>query len=175
LKEIEEEVRDSVLEEEEGAVSEKEKLISLGFQQQDGGFVVRAGTLKAHVKDCALQLHRAKVVKITSFRSKIANWAQVAPYWLSIKKDGDGVVKEPDGDFTQAVHTMTRSGPINALKRIYYIDKPTIEADILLLENPEISIEHLRSIFEYGSVHGYGGERGMGEGRYKFELIKNMK
>lgn len=168
LKEIAQEVRDTVMEEEETV--DKEQLISLGFQQQDGELVLRAGTLKAHIKDCALQLYRAKTITVKSFRSKVANWVYVAPYWLFIRRADSKAVKEPDGEFTQSVHTMTRTGPINALKRIYYVDRPVVEAEIKLLANPEITVEHLKSIFEYGSVHGYGGERGMGEGQYQYEI-----
>jgi len=173
LEKIAKEVRATVMEEAETV--DKEGLISLGFQQQDDGLVLRAGTLKAHIKDCSLQLFRAKIVKITSFRSKVANWVYISPYWLSILKANGEAVNEPDGEFTQSVHTMTRTGPINALKRIYYVDKPIVEAEIKLVTNPEISIDHLEAIFEYGSMHGYGGERGMGEGQYQFSIKKAVK
>jgi len=73
LEEIEKEVLSTVMEKEvfDGNLPEEEKAVALGFQMDNNEFAVRAGTLKAHIKDCALQLARAKVIKITAFRSKI--------------------------------------------------------------------------------------------------------
>lgn len=176
LDEIEKEVRDTTSYYKQEVfgedLPEDEKAVALGFQMVDGEFVLRAGTVKAHIKDCALQLSRSKTVKVVAFRSKIANWLHVEPYWLHILgPDGKTPITKPGGAFTQPVHTMTRSGPINALKLIYYVENPVVKARVKMLRNPEIGLGELEAIFEYGGIHGYGGERGMGEGRYQYALL----
>jgi hypothetical protein len=35
-----------------------------------------------------------------------------------------------------------------------------------------VSQDDLEAVFTYGATHGYGGERGDGEGRYEFEISK---
>ena len=160
LEEIEEEVL--------ATIQETEERTTLGFQQDKGDLFVRAGTIKAHLKDCANQIK--DIVGIKALRSKVANkvFVDLDPVFI-LRQDG-ATVEEPDGEFERAVHVMTAQGPRNALKRIKYVERPVLKFTLCLLKDKEITGEVLRSIFEYGSIHGYGGERGMGEGRYIFEV-----
>jgi hypothetical protein len=161
VEEIEQEVLDSI--------QETEERTTLGFQDQDGVLVVRGGTIKAHLKDCANQVKDALKPQIKAFRAKVANKVYVDEYWIPIMRR-DEFVTEPDGSFEQPVHVMTAMGPRNALKQIQYVEKPVLSFTLKLLPDKEVTADALRSVFEYGSVHGYGGERGMGEGRYRFTM-----
>ena len=49
-----------------------------------------------------------------------------------------------------------------------------VQAVDLIEGKPAISKADLESIFEYGGVHGYAGERGDGEGRY-FATVQEVK
>lgn len=68
---------------------------------------------------------------------------------------------------------MTPQGPRSALKRNDYVLKPTIHATLLVLTKDSFVTEaRIRALFEYGSVKGFGAERGLGHGRYTFTLEK---
>ena len=162
IEEIEKEVLDSI--------EESEEKTTLGFQKNGDGYFVRGGTIKAHLKDCANQIKDAIKPKIKAFRAKVANKVYVNEYCVYITRDGKNIT-ETDGTFEQPVHVMTMQGPRNALKVINYIEKAELVFTIRILNDKEIGIEQIKQIFEYGSIHGYGGERGMGEGRYNFEIM----
>jgi len=161
LKEIEEEVL--------ATIEQDEERTTLGFQSDDQGFFVRGGTVKAHLKDCANQIK--DIMRIKAFRAKIANKLYLREYRVYLLKDGQPV-KESDGSFVQTVHVMTPQGPRTGLKTIHYVERPSLQFVLQLLEDSEVKPETITRIFEYGSVHGYGGERGMGEGRYSYQLEK---
>ena len=165
------------LEEEVAAsVDNVEERITLGFQVDGSGLFVRNGTLKAHLKDCGDQVK--KYLDIKALRSKIANRVFVEPYRLFLMHSPDGpgsvprVIEKEDGEFERAVHVMTPLGPRNALKRIRFVYGPSIAATLRVLTDTEITENVLRTVLDYGSVHGYGGERGMGEGRYTYTLVE---
>jgi len=61
-------------------------------------------------------------------------------------------------------------GPRDALKTVQFINQPTVKFRLRLLKDSEITPEVIERVFEYGATHGYGGERGMGEGRYSFKI-----
>jgi len=175
IEEIEQEVLESI----EGV----EERTTLGFQHDsDGLLFVRSGTIKAHVKDCANQIK--DVLKISALKSKVANKVYVVedPVYILRKKPppaGSGItepiymeVTEEDGEFERAVHVMTARGPRNALKRVRFITSPVLSFTLKVLQDKEVTEKVLRAIFEYGGLHGYGGERGMGEGRYKAVITR---
>ena len=161
MDEIEKEVLDSI--------EESEEKTTLSFQQNGNGMYVRGGTIKAHLKDCANQIKDAIKPKIKAFRSKVANKVYIDEYVVHLLKDGKPV-KESDGAFEQPVHVMTMQGPRNALKVINFIENVEMTFTLGILHDKEITIDRIREVFEYGSIHGYGGERGMGEGRYGFTI-----
>jgi hypothetical protein len=167
LDELEEDVLASI-----EAVEER---TTLGFQQDDQGLFMRAGTIRAHLKDCSNQIR--DYLGVTALRSKLANRVFVEPDPLHIHKNG-GIVQSHDGEFERAVHVMTAQGPRNALKKIRYVEKPTLTCTLRVLEGPwkrtegkSLSTQEvLQAILEYGGFHGYSGERSMGEGRYTCTL-----
>jgi len=160
MAEVDPEVEAEVVE----TIDEAQTKVTLGFQKDESGLFVRGGTVKAHIKDCANQIKES--VKIKNFRSKVANKVYVAEGRIYLYKDGD-IAQKVDGTYDQPIHVITPRGPRNSLKTISYLQEAHINFTIKLLgEDKEVTREHLEAIFEYGSVHGYGGERGMGEGRY---------
>lgn len=160
-----EEIKAEILE----SIEDIQEKITLGFQGDRNGLFVRGGTIKAHIKDCANQIKDAIKPQIKALRSKVANKVYIEDYYIYLKKNGK-MVMEVDGEYDQPVHVITMQGPRNALKKIRYLEKPVLEFGLRLLEDKEIDSKCLEEIFKYGSIHGYGGERGMGEGRYDFEI-----
>lgn len=189
IEEIQEEVFNSLAEPEEDAPPN-----ILVFQRVDGACVMRAETVRAHIKDCARQLS-AQYIGSTkgerTFATRVLNgvYHDPAVYWLPIlRPDGSPVLKH-DGEQDRAIHVRGPRGELlNALKRYEWIQPARIDVQLLVLTArgerrqrgadgkmesvalPTISQPDLEKIFQYGAVHGYGGERGAGEGRYLFTL-----
>lgn len=178
MEEIAEEAAASITESDPAAEAlALEERTTLGFQRFDDYLVMRSGTVKAHLKDCArvLSSFSDRPVKGSgerSFAVKAVNCIYPDEYWVPILKNGKGI-KISDGTFDKAVHVNTPQGPRNALKRIHYVEKPTLifHLNVLTTTKGEVlSQEELEKIFEYGAIHGYAGERGDGEGRYTYTI-----
>jgi hypothetical protein len=164
----------------EETIEEAMEKVTLGFQGQvvNGDkreLFVRGGTLKAHMKDCANQIkenlvdEKEKDLAIKALRSKVANKVYVDEYRVFFTRNGNRVL-ESSGSFEQPVHVITPKGPRNSLKIIHYLENVDLIFTLKYLEDDEVTKEVIEQIFEYGSLHGYGGERGMGEGRYEYKL-----
>lgn len=175
MEEITKEAIDSVAVAEEEKV-EKEERTTLGFQRNDDVLVMRGGTIRAHIKDCATVIsgfakdERAQGDR--SFSVKAKNCIYIEDYWVPILKNGK-TIKLSDGNFDKAVHAKSPKGPINALKRINYVERPTLIFHLLVLgvgDKEIITQKDLESIMLYGSIHGYAGERSDGEGRYTYKV-----
>ncbi len=163
LEEIEQEVLDSIDQEIEKT--------TVGFQHDDTGLYVRGATIRAHIKDCANQIK--DLVKVKAFRAKVANRVYIEQYKVYLCNNGT-VLKDSHGTFEQPIHAMTPKGPINALKCVHYVEGARLEFTMKVLDdgNKEVTLDKIKKIFEYGQVHGYGGERSMGEGRYLWEILE---
>ena len=173
LSEIQEEVFESL------AAPEEEKTVaSLGFQNSldgEGKLSVRGATVRAHIKDCARQLSKYVVGKIkgeTSFAVRVINTVYVEEDWVHIRK-GAGFIMEPDGWIEKAFTVPSARGPVSAFKRFAYVEQPQIAFTLKVLGGA-VSRNDLESIMQYGGLHGYGGERGMGHGRYIIEMIEEL-
>ncbi len=174
--EVQEEVFSSLAEpEEEGP----ERGTMLVFQRDNGHLAIRAGTIKAHLKDCARQISTLYVGKIAgekAFSTKVKNglYPDEKQYWVPIlRTDTLQPVKEADGTFDKAVHVWTRKGQVSAIKNIEFMMGATLIFKLKVFGSSvnETDLDHL---FRYGGTHGYGGERGDGEGRYspQFHLVE---
>lgn len=155
--------------------------ITLGFHRDDTGLFVREGTIKAHIKDCANQVKdflvkagvaspRRKSSESIALRSLVANKVFVEPDRLYLYGSDGKPIQEPHGDVERPVHVITPAGPRNALKRVQYVVGAEITAYLKVLNDGVITTGILTAIFDYGSIHGYGGDRSLGEGRYTFTL-----
>ncbi len=93
---------------------------------------------------------------------------------MPIKRMDGSTIEKEDGTMTRFVHTQGPRGPIDAIKVIQYVLPPSyIEFNLDVLKSGQgdaVKERDLNILFQYGMKHGYGGERGNGEGRYIFTL-----
>jgi len=148
----------------------------LVFQSESKRLVVRAETVRAHLKDCARVLSRLYIGKVQGEKSlgvrvKDGIYMDLSEYWLPILHEGTGTYTEADGRMERFVHTINpkTGAPINAIKCFEFIECPTLIFTLKVLGNC-VKQEDLETIMEYGGTHGYGGERSAGEGKYVFEI-----
>lgn len=173
IQEIQEEVLASI-ERGEGEVDESYSM--LVFQRHDGVLVQRAGTVKAHIKDCARVLSNQYIDRIQgerAFSTRVFNGVYVdeRQYWLPITRLDGSPITAADGYHDKAIHVRgPRGGTMNALKRFEYIAPPAHLIFTLKVLGRSVSLTDLHHLFEYGGVHGYAGERGDGEGRYAYSI-----
>lgn len=181
---------------------EPEAPTTLVFQRVNGVLAVRMATIKAHLKDCAYQLQtyltgHAEGEK--SLRTKVANgvyWPMVAPvigfhstpFVPILGRDG-AALTEPSGVREKAIHVMTPMGQRSALKAFEFCEDAALEFPLAVLTAPTrqirrkkeivevqgrplINEDDLKSLFLYGGMHGYAGERSEDGGRYAFTITK---
>ena len=141
--------------------------------------MVRAGTLRAHWKDCARVISgsEGKIEGEKSFSVKVQNFVYYDPtiYWVPILRPDDSLIMDADGKREKAIHVRNaRTGqPMNALKVFEFVNPARIDILLQVWRVPTkdgfkdmITKKDLDTLFMYGGVHGYGGERSDGEGRY---------
>ena len=137
--------------------------------------------IRGHLKDCALQV-KEFYPEIKNFRSKVVNRLYVANDLIPLTSSELVPFTEPEGTETRYIQVMTRQGPRSAIKYIDYILDPYLTFNIKLLNDTRdpkkvkdiITIEHIKSILEYGSIHGMGAERSQGWGRYTISNITEI-
>jgi len=172
IDEINEEVAASLAE-----VEEEETASLLVFQRERGSLVMRAETVRAHLKDCARVLSRLYIGKIEGEKSlavRVKDGVYMDPksYWIPITGVDDVAYTEPDGRMERFLHTIGPRGiPINAIKCFEFIECPRMSFVIKVLGDCVKKID-LETVMEYGGVHGYAGERSAGEGKYTFQVTK---
>lgn len=167
---------------------EEEERLSV-FQRVEGGLVMRASTIRAHFKDCGRVLssiYYGKPGKAEkgaeserSFAVRVLNALYYPPanYWIPLVR-GDGArISAPDGTVDgKPIHVQTRQGMRNAFKSFEYVEGAVMRFAVKVLTTPAgklvVSEKELNELLEYGGTHGYGGERGDGEGRYEATLTK---
>lgn len=174
IQEINEEVVSTL--EREFAESD-EQFNVLQFQRQNGVCVFRHGTIKAHIKDCGRQLSTLLIGKIQgekSFAVRVVNgvYPDEHQYWVPVLRPDGMPVLGADGAFDKAARAMTPRGVVSFLKRIEYIEPPSVMEFTLKVLGKCIKEDDLHTLFQYGGTHGYAGERGDGEGRYSYELSR---
>lgn len=173
VEEVNEEVLAS-LERGEGEPSQEYSM--LVFQSHDGGLVMRAATMKAHMKDCARQIHAYYMGRIEgerAFYTRVANCVYIPPaqYWIPILRPDGSRVTHADGAKDKPVHVIVPGrGAMNALKRFEFIAPAAVLSFNLQVLGDAVKEEDLHLLFQYGGVHGYAGERSDGEGRYDYTL-----
>ena len=104
--------------------------------------------------------------EMPAFRSKVANKVYVMTDRIRLGK------MEPDGTIQRFIQAITPKGPRSTIKYIDYVMAPRLSFDLNVLDDGVITEEHLRTIFEYGAVHGIGQERSQGFGRYTLEVFE---
>jgi hypothetical protein len=172
IEEINEEVLASI---ERGEGEADQSFSMLVFQRHDGALVMRAGTVKAHIKDCARVLSAQYVGRIENeraFSTRVTNavYPDERQYWIPVRRPNGTPITEADGALDQPIHVKGRRGTVDALKRFEYIEPPSVLDFTLKVLGKSVSETDLHHLFRYGGVHGYAGERGNGEGRYEYTV-----
>ena len=171
IQEIQEEVVSTMLKEE--TLDEVEERISLGFQFDGTSLVVRGDTIRAHLKECAKTVGQSFVGKIEKepmLGLKFTRGVYVKEYWLPIQRLNGDLATEPDGIADVFVHAQSRSGPVNALKKIDFVSQVQLHFTLMALTG--IALSDIETVMQYGAIHGYAGERSRAEGRYVFTVQK---
>lgn len=173
IEEINEEVLASIARGEE--FDEKSSQI-LVFQRHRGICSARFDTIRAHIKDCSRVLSNQYVGRIDgerAFSTRVINGVYTDPAvpWVPIlRPDGEPVTKH-DGELDKFVHP--RPG-VSALKRLEWIEPARMVFTLLVLQaqgnKPSVAETDLHTIFTYGGIHGYGGERSTDGGKYTYRI-----
>lgn len=180
IDEIQEEIFSTIAVGEEEPEPSKSLLV---FQRVDESFqhggrnganilAVRSSTLKSHIKDCSRQISSYYVGKVKgerSFAVRVANCVYPDPgqYWIPLIGDDGKYIREASGRRDKPVHTWQG----NSLKTFEYVHNAHLKFRLLVLGG-KVPQNDLETIFQYGGVHGYAGERSDGEGRYAFSIQK---
>ena len=155
----------------------EQELSMLVFQRHNEQCVVRAATVRAHIKDCARVLSAQYIGRIEgerAFSTRVINGVYPDPslYWVPVMRPEGTPVTTHDGERDKPIHVRTiRGEPMNALKRYQWIEPARIDITLMVLGN-SIKQSDLEHVLRYGGVHGYGGERGDGEGKYMATITK---
>jgi hypothetical protein len=170
IPEIQEEII-STLGEPEEPIEEEIKRMALGFQHLNGEMVMRGATVRAHLKDCARivgTMYVGRLVGQKQFSTKIINGVYNEEYWIPVTRHDGTPVSGPDGSREIMVHARGPQGPINALKRVDFVTDVRMVFTLKVMSG--IHRSDLDILMQYGAVHGYAGERSMGEGRYVYAI-----
>ena len=168
IEEVQAEVANTLMDAETNA--QVEQRAWLGFQGIDGNLVMRGATVRSHFKECARVVGKMYVGKVqgeSSLGWKITNGLYVEDYWIPIVRDGKPI-SAPDGSMDKTVHAQTPRGPISALKRIDFVANVQMVFTLKLLCGLKVS--DIDIVQQYGSIHGYAGERSDAEGRYVYTM-----
>jgi hypothetical protein len=178
IEDIAAEVAETILEPDEEAPS------LLVFQRINGGLVMRASTIRAHIKDCASvlsSLYVGKIEREKSFSVKVKNAVYWPPdkYWIPILTQDGQPVTEASGVLERAIHVNTPMGQRSAIKHFEFVSDAVMVFPLLVMTQPSgkgvVSEADLKTIMTYGGVHGYGGERSLDGGRYVFTISQGQE
>ena len=171
IAEINEEVTATML----AGESEERPPSLLVFQRVDGKIVLRAATVRAHIKDCARVISAQAISRIKgerAFSTKVINgvYHDETQYWLPVLDQSDNAVSEPTGRHEKPIRfRLPDGGYQSAIKVFEYVENARVRFRLKVLGKVP-GLQDLQTIFMYGAVHGYGGERGDGEGRYTYKI-----
>lgn len=128
---------------------------------------LRADTIRAHLKDCARVISAQYIGPLKGerqFSTKVINGAYPDPArpWIDVSRPDGPRCTKPDREEDRFVHTFRG----NALKRLQILDPPTVITFTLKTLGDSLKRRDLEYLFQYGGVHGYGGERSRDGGKY---------
>jgi hypothetical protein len=151
-----------------GELEEEEKLPGWATFKRDAerGLYFEGRAVRGHIKDAAQQI--VGLFDVAAFKSKVANKVYVMTDRIYLGK------MEPDGTIQRFIQAITPKGPRSTIKYIDYVVAPRLSFDLKVLDDGVIQDRHLRTIFEYGAVHGIGQERSQGLGRYTLEVFEPL-
>jgi len=164
-------------------VDEEEETKINVFQRLNGdsgmnGLVMRMGNIRSHIKDCARVISSltGKIEGEKSFSVRAINGVYYPPqvYWIPVLDQDGNQMTKAEGVIEQPVHFMTPQGKRSAIKVFEYVRDARLVFELWILQTLKakavVSVGDLETIMMYGAVHGFGPERGRGEGKYHFQI-----
>lgn len=140
------------------------------FPKDKDGLYYEGRCVRGHLKDVANQVKGVVKPEIKALKAKVANRVYVMTDVIPLyNKDGLRLT-EPSATEQRFIHVMTPMGERSSIKYIDYVEKPVLRFYLQVLDDGVVTDEILKTLFEYGSVHGLGQERSCGYGRYTFEI-----
>lgn len=140
-----------------GFYSDKEKGLFV-FDYYIKGFVKNAGNVLK------------KQFAISALKSKITEFLFINPRKVYLG------LFEPDDVLERSIRVMTMQGPRVALIRSDVVNAGReISFQLELLKHPEVTIEVVRELFEYGPRQGLGQWRSGGYGRFEVKSFEEVK
>jgi len=141
--------------------------------KDDNGLFIYSQIITGFMKDKAINL--MKISDVKQAKSKIQKFVNVIDKKIYFQRDGVNITK-PDGINERPLRGMTPQGPITSLVASESLSAgATLEFDILLLGNDEITPQYLYEVFKMGNTHGLGQFRNGGYGKFiitRFDEIK---
>jgi hypothetical protein len=145
-----------------------------GFKIDDQGLYLEGRQVKACLKESANIVKG--MLNITALKQRLAERVYVVEETIPLS------VKQPSGSYEAMIHAMTAMGPINALKRVDYVERPVIRFTLRVLNEPLMNkdkkklppMDYLTTILAHAGENGLGADRSQGNGQFdviKLELI----
>lgn len=156
----------------EQLLANKEEASWVGFLSDEQGIYAREHQIKGHLKDCANQIKKLKGNVVTALRDKVANKVYLCQEKNHFYTEVEKYIKEPHGSFEHGIRVDTPMGKRSALKRNDFIENARLDFSIKVFNDGMITLDILKRIFEYGSVHGIFSERAHGYGKYSFTITE---
>lgn len=160
-----------------GPPAEPEEVVRLVFKRD--GYLYQGGyTVKAHIKNCAHAL--AKAMKdgensLAGYRAKVADRVYVIEDRIPLMRiGGERQIAEPDGEWVHPISVQTRQGPRTAIKINEYVEGAEMQFTLAVLNDGVVTEDMICDLMTYGAIHGYGAERGLQHGRYRFSLARML-
>jgi len=159
-----------------------------GFKGGNGSgeqLYIEGRQIKAMAKESANVLK--EIMRITGFKSKIAERVFIVEDKIFLGVD------KPDGYDEGPVHAMTPQGPISALKRVDYVDKPTLKFTLRCLMAPIkqdagekdekgkvikrnlYPEDYIPILFEYAQENGIGADRSQEKGKFDATVVERVE
>jgi hypothetical protein len=149
-----------------------------GFRgDKERGLFIEARQIKAMFKESATML------RITVDKRGSKQIFQHGFEIKSLEEPADRIylgTKEPSGYDEGPIHVDTAQGPRTAIKRVDYIDRPTITFDIWVLATAAAETRHIGEsdlipMLTFAQENGLGADRSQGRGKFdvvKFEVLR---
>lgn len=137
------------------------------FPQDSQGLFLYNYHLKGFVKEAGNTLKDQ--LKIKNLRSKIDNYVFIEPRKIYLTRPGGQIITEEDDILERPLRGKTMQGERITLVASERVRPPVeIEFEIQLLQHPEIRLDTLREILNYGMFKGIGQWRNGGWGKFKW-------
>lgn len=149
-----------------------------GFPADASGVFVWARQIKALFKECATMLR----VTVDKRGSK-----QIFQHGFEIKSmtGGDRIhIGRPkaDGYSEGPIHVQTPQGPRTALKRVDYVERPTLTFEVWVLstapaETRHVGQEDIETMLTFAQENGLGADRSQGMGKFdvvSFDVVQKV-